>query len=229
MIFIPEIGIIFGAEDPDSSVIGKEVKLVNVINRVTNPEKYSDFIEPFVEGNILWPALLPRNLTSNEYLQSFRFNVSGVLSSNIPLCYGEIYRDQKLTATNYSTLLVFEQTTFNNYTGAKHIFENVFENFSWSHAIYTDYDDEIPSRITLSLRSPIDEEGQIWNGWIMWSYDKSGAVRRFEIIVWRIAAELMNEFDPMTDERSDLTAYYEIVFQTETDFIGGLAFVLILA
>lgn len=228
IVFVPEILMVLGAENQDDSILDTEVNLTNIINEVKNPEKYDDFVEPFVESNTLWPALLPKNLSSNAYLQSFKFNLTGFLTTDIPLGFGDIYRNDKLTATNYSTLLIFEPTTFNNFSVDVNLHADVFENYSWSHRIYIDYTkDNVPNRITLSLRSPIDNEGQIWNGWIMWSYDESGVAYRFEILVWCIAAELVNDFDITTDQLTDLTAYYNIVFQTNSEIVGDLAFVIV--
>jgi hypothetical protein len=108
------------------------------------------------------------------------------------------------------------------------IVASIYKNFTWNYDIYVDYDDTYGYDITLEFTSPIDSENQVWSGWFSWNYDEVGIAERFDLIVWRMDATLISDYDPLTNpDKSSLTAYYEFVFETPRNYNEDLAFVII--
>lgn len=223
--------VVAKVNSPETEVIDQEIKYMLVINRVKNRDLFPSFYDAFTRNQSFWPAILPTDISDSEYTKEIRFNSRECLNSEKSICYGDVYRGEKLIAQNRTSLLVLKSEIFVSTSRLRSMLTEFYLNFSWSHAIYIDTKDDRISSLTLSFRSPSNPiDNQVWSGWLIWTYDSLGVATRFDLITWRMDENLVSNYDPMTNsDKSDLTAYYELIFETPRVFNEGLAFIVIFA
>jgi hypothetical protein len=202
----------------------QEVRFLLIIDRVTSPELFSSLYEAFYHSGSLWPIIVPTDLSSSDYHHEFRFHVNGWSGSNV--CYGDAYRRGKLIYQKRSSLLMIQPSLSS--TELYTMVTSIYQNFTWDHDVYVDYYDTLGYDVTLAFTSPANSENQMWSGWFSWNYDDEGIAERFDLMVWRMDAALISDYDPLTNpDKSDLTAYYEFVFETPRNYNESLAFAVI--
>ncbi|NHJ01735.1 MAG: hypothetical protein EAX86_06300 [Candidatus Heimdallarchaeota archaeon] len=206
-----------------------EIKYSLVINRITGKELYSDLYDTFESH--YWPLIAPTDITVSNYAAPFTFNSTNGINTTDNLYYGNAYRGKKLIGENRKTFLILSQSVFESEETLNESIYSLYENFSWSYSVYVEHTDDEHGvdRLILSFRSIIDPvDSQVWSGWFIWTYNSERIAERFDLIVWRIDATLVNSYDPLTNpDKSNLTAYYEFTYEVPGIINESLAFVFI--
>ena len=231
-IVVVIIGVYFSPILPTSSAPdanGPEINYDLIINRIAGKELYSEFYGAFQP--YYWPLMAPTDITASNYAAAFTFNATYGINQTDNLYYGNAYRGTELVGYNKKSLLILSQVMFESESTFNDTVYSLYENFSWSYAVYVEHTDENigVDRLVLSFRSPIDPvDSQVWSGWFIWTYNSEGIAERFDLIVWRIDATLVNDYDPLTNpDKSDLTAYYELTYEIPGVINETLAIVLV--